>query len=77
MRIGRTKQTKNLPMKSLEPKNLSLETGTNADMQEINALKALKNPAHGGVLHRLACLVGKCLLLLFEGLTEAVFQGGI
>ena len=47
------------------------------DNEQMNAYKQVKNPAHGGVLHRLACLVGKCLLLLFEGLTEAVFQGGI
>src|SRR5918992_3325845 len=47
------------------------------DNEQMNAYKQLKNPVHGGVLHGLTFLVGKGLLLLFEGLTEAVFQGGI
>jgi hypothetical protein len=47
------------------------------DNEQMNAYKQLKKPAHGGVLHGLAFLVGKRLLLLFEGLTEAVFQGGL
>ena len=47
------------------------------DNEQMNAYKQLKNPAHSGVLHGLTFLVGKGLLLLFEGLTEAVFQGGL
>ncbi|HZA29506.1 MAG TPA: hypothetical protein VE735_08015 [Gammaproteobacteria bacterium] len=43
----------------------------------MNAHKQLKDPAQGGVLYGLAFLVGKGLLLAFEGLTETVFQGGI
>jgi len=35
-----------------------LETGTDADVQEINAFKTLKNPAHGGTLGGLIDLIG-------------------
>src|SRR5947209_1818159 len=48
-------------MKSLQPQNLSLEAGTNADMQEINALETLENPAHCGA-------VGRCVDLVRNGL---------
>jgi len=48
-------------MKSLQPQNLCLETGPNADMQEIDPLKALKNPAHGGPFGGLVDLIGNGL----------------
>jgi hypothetical protein len=35
-------------MKSLQPQDLRLPAGTHADVQQVNALKTLKNPAHGG-----------------------------
>jgi len=61
-------------MKSLEPKNLGLETGTNADMQEIDALKALKNPAHGGTLGRLVDLIGNGLFGLSQSGAKQVLS---
>jgi hypothetical protein len=42
--IGRTEQRKHLLMKSLQPKHLKVPRGSPADMQEINAFKALKDP---------------------------------
>ena len=49
-------------MESLQPQNLGLQAGTHADVQEINALKTLENPAHGGALGRFVDLVRKGLL---------------
>ena len=59
--IGGTEQTKNLLMKSLQSQNLGLQAGTNADVQQIDALKALKNPAHGGTFGRFVHLIGNGL----------------
>jgi len=49
-------------MKSLQPQNLGVQAGTHADVQEIDALKALKNPAHGGTFGRFIDLIGNGLL---------------
>ena len=48
-------------MKSLQPQNVGLEAGTHADVQEINALKTLENPAHRGTVGRFVDLIGKGL----------------
>jgi hypothetical protein len=37
-------------MKCLQSQDPRLEAGTNADMQEINTLKTLENPAHRGAI---------------------------
>jgi len=44
-------------MKSLEPQNLGLQAGANADVQQINALKTLENPARSGTVSRFVHLV--------------------
>ena len=62
LRIGRTKETQDLLVESLQPQDLGLETAAHADVQEIDALKALKDPAHGGTLGRLVHLIGNRLL---------------
>ena len=49
-------------MKSFQPQNLGLEAGTNADVQEINALKTVENPAHRGAVGRFVDLIGNGLL---------------
>ena len=72
--IGRTEQTKHLVMKSLQPQNLGLQAGPNADVQQIDALKALKNPAHGGVICRLVELIGNGLGGMSELAAQSVFR---
>ena len=44
-------------MKRLQPQNLRLNALANVDMEEIDPLKALKNPAHGGAIGWLVDLV--------------------
>jgi len=48
---------KNLSMKSFGAQNLGLQAGTNADVQQINALKTLENPARSGTVSRFVHLV--------------------
>ncbi len=79
LRIGRTKQQKNLPMKSLQPQNLGLEAGANTDVQEINALKTLEHPAHRGTIGWLIHLVRNGLfrchqLRAQQTLSQAIHQ---
>ena len=45
-------------MKSLQPQDRRLEAATHADVQEINALKTLKNPAHRGTSGGFSDLIG-------------------
>ena len=66
-------------MKGLEPQNLGLQAGANADVQQINALKTLENPAHGGTVSRLVHLIrnglfGCCQLRAEQTLGQAIHQ---
>jgi hypothetical protein len=71
-RIANTqaKQMKNLLMKSSQSQHLGLGAGTNADVQEINALKTVENPAHGGAVGRFVDLIGKGLFRCHQLATQ-------
>ena len=74
---GRAKQTENALMKRLQPQNLCLPAGCQANVQKINPLKALKNPAHGRTVGGLVDLVGNSLLALLQALAQALFSEAI
>src|SRR5438874_12305109 len=59
-------------MKSLQPQDLGLPARANADVQEINALKTLKNPAHRGTIGWFIDLIGDGLLRCRELATKKV-----
>src|SRR5262245_25927338 len=54
---GRAKQTENPLMKRLQPQDLGLPSWSGANVEEINSLKALKDPAHGWTVSRLVDLI--------------------
>src|SRR6266699_6187840 len=60
-------------MKSSQPQNLSVEAGSTADVQEINTLKTLENPAHRGAVGRFVDLIGKGLFRCHQLATQQMF----
>src|SRR5689334_21769624 len=60
-------------MKWLQPQDLRLKAGANADREEIDPLKTLKNPAHRGAIGGLVDLVGNSLRGLSELAAQHVF----
>lgn len=64
-------------MKRLQPQDLRLRAGTKADMEEIDALKALKNPAHGRAVSGLVDLVGNGLRRVSKLTAQHVFGQAI
>src|SRR5690349_4085916 len=57
-------------MKSLQPQDLRLPAGTTADVQQINALKTLKDPTHGGTTGWFIDLIGEGLFRCRELATK-------
>ena len=53
-------------MKRLQPQDLRLNAGANIDVEEIDPLKALKDPAHRGAIGWLVDLVRNSLRRLSE-----------
>ena len=72
--ISRTKQTENVLMKGLQPQNVRLEAGSQTDVEEVNAFKALKNPAHRRTVGRLVDLIGNRLRHLGKLAAQQVFR---
>jgi hypothetical protein len=60
-------------MKRLQPQNLGLEAGTTANVQEINALKTVENPAHRGAIGRFVDLIGNGLFRCHQLATQQMF----
>src|SRR5258708_24194209 len=64
-------------MKSLQPQHLGLEAGTTADVQEINALKTLENPAHRRTVGWFVDLIGDGLFRCHQLTTQQMLAQGI
>src|SRR5436853_7397228 len=64
-------------MKSLQPQDLRLPARANADVQEINALKTLKNPAHRGTIGGFIDLIGEGLFSRRELATKKLLGQAI
>ena len=64
-------------MKSSQSQYLGLQAGTHADVQEINALKTLENPAHRGAVGRFVDLIGKGLVGCQQLATQQLFGQAI
>ncbi len=45
--------------------------------QQMNPSKVVEDPPRRGILDRLSFLIGKCHLMVPEGLADTVLQGGI
>ncbi len=64
-------------MKSLQPQDLRLPARANADVQEINALKTLKNPAHRGTIGGFIDLIGDGLFRCRELATKKLLSKAV
>src|SRR5450755_4730278 len=77
LRKRRAKETKHPLMERLQAQNQRLSTGTDRDMQEINAFKTLENPAHRGTIGWLVHLIGNGLLRCGQLSTQQMLSKSI